>query len=122
MREIIFRGKRRQDNMWLQGDFYCDCASQCAYINGVEVDLTTVGQYTGLMDGNRKKIFEGDIIDDNFVGVGRVGFSNGSYEICYPNEVRKWFIDFLDSEMKCVFVIGNIYDYDDNVKEMLYDN
>lgn len=86
MREILFRGKRVDNDEWVKG-FYV-CIPDTHYImtgkfdsltNGIinseayHVDFSTVGRFTGLTDRNGVKIFEGDIIrwhDNTELSVG----------------------------------------------------
>lgn len=73
MREILFRGKRTEngETRWIEG-FYAksgdshfiltDNSFAVGYVKMKEVIPETVSEYTGLMDNNGKRIFEGDII------------------------------------------------------------
>lgn len=143
MREIIFRGKRVDNEEWVYGFLCCAIVidewtphkwedeegytGEYCTTESYEVIPETVGQYTGVIDKNGKKIFEGDIIDytwDTLCG----GKEHRTYVISYGNNQAKFIGDCVIGNprhqlptFECMGkrgeVIGNIYDN----KEILED-
>lgn len=69
MRAIKFRGKRMNDNKWVYGYFGKDYSERCIisnYLNAPNeswgVIPETIGQFTGVLDRNKKEVYEGDIV------------------------------------------------------------
>ena len=140
MREILFRGKRVDNGEWVEGSlihqtmFYgdpVDCYHilydgefHADYYGSAEVIPETVGQFTGLLDKNGRKIFEGDIVilleyvkktfdvDDGEVRYGRGGFHVKEFSA----------LNSLNTLMSydgvfCGEVIGNIHDNPELLEE-----
>lgn len=131
MREILFRGKRIDADIWVYG-YYVRCRGRHyilpvydsdhgfdeRYSEWIEVVPETVCQYTGLSDRNGKRIFEGDIMEipgSNKKGLpaevrymerdGGFRIERIGYAPIILNEVQYW------GE-----VIGNIFDNPDLIE------
>ena len=126
-REILFRGKRVDNGEWIDGWFLPGNERQslhpCIFVylpetqsfECFDIDIDTLGEYTGLTDRDGTRIFEGDIIgvvyNPNYGGVAKkrigtfkVGFEDG----CYVYEDGEGYFLFTESDE--IVVIGNIYD------------
>lgn len=65
MREILFRGKDITSGEWITG-FLVDSKHIGDWVEAEPVHPETVGQFTGMTDKNGTKIFEGDIVAQNW--------------------------------------------------------
>ena len=142
MREILFRGKRIDNEEWVEGylrrttlfnaseapphwrmafiieppfeePFTCEWA---------EVDPATVGQYTGLTDKNGKRIFEGDVVDciarmdrANCVVI----FEEGEFRLVPERNYKTYVTGGGYHALRCFEkeVIGNVHDNQELMKE-----
>ena len=142
MREILFRGKT-QNGRWVYGslikadDYCCILESEenvhpmdypylddeLGTIDGkaTPVIQETVGQFTGLLDKNGEKIFEGDIVSlthltpnptwDYTSVIGIVHWCGGAFEVeGVENDDYTPYGWLHDSCEACREIIGNVYD------------
>ena len=145
-REIKFRGKDTLEGNWYVGSymftndntnnpfrsgpfkeshriiFYSSCDWNMGGWNDVEIDPSTLGQYTGLKDKNGKEIYEGDIVKSIGGKIGYVVFlaQEMGYVVVWDNcDTRLGhrnrgggYSDDLSIE-----VIGNVYDNEELLKK-----
>ena len=122
MREILFKAKRLDNGEWVEGYYIgpigvLDVHEICDVhdITGprVEVDPSTVCQYTGLTDKNGKKIFDGDVVrrETDYYGKHKV------YDepVVWEDDIEKGFLGEPYTSGYCIHggnweVIGSIHD------------
>ena len=130
MREILFRGKRLNDeeNEWAYGSYVKQYECDMIYFPTTESDgfdyahiiPETVGQYTGLTDKNGTKIFEGDILEIHSSKVGKYKaliccgnqWGKSAFILSYRGTAWDYMTVLNDpfKHIKFYTVIGNIHD------------
>ena len=114
MRQYLFRGYDPTTGEWVT-DKSLRVAGKKAYIGKTEVDPESVGMFTGLLDGNGTKVFEGDIVR----GEHRYGIvwyqPHGCFKLMRHGEV----FECSEFAVKMKNVIGNLYNLKTE-KERMY--
>lgn len=131
MRELLFRGKRTDTGEWIESSGLHSRLGK-SYIIGIsktgrshdlwEVDTNSAGQYTGVDDKNGTNIFEGDILQFDYIGknlgvkgLGTVIFENGQFGVKWG--WHKEFVSLVGFANTTITVIGNIHDNPELLKE-----
>lgn len=141
--EVLFCGKRVDNGEWIEGSLVSGSENlntsrtyicpkiqaavfhECyAMFSGfIEVDPKTISQYTGLVDKNGVKIFEGDIIRTKYGRICSVVWfqlnacfdmepilDDNTFKTKAPDKYDLWYSGNLE-------VVGNKYDKDQRVRE-----
>ena len=147
MREILFKGKRIDNNEWVEG-CYVECNGKtfiginisiygdifevfCTpVIRWFKVDPKTLCQFTGLYDKNGKRIWENDIIKYHF-GEIYAPIKYGYYQNCFDSQKTEhlgFYVDWTGDQclrkdlgywidMVYAMPVGNIFDNKELLQE-----
>jgi len=144
MREVKFRGIKKSPygDKWVYGyytlqdgqhviimphvDSYKESVLKNEPIPAIsvlhDIDVKTLGQYTGLKDKNGKEIYEGDIVKVFAFGDYKKGYVKyneiwGRYDIGWMNEIEKYknnevvgSFAFMKNDYDLLEIVGNIYE------------
>lgn len=122
MREILFRGKRKDNGEWVAGSLINFAGSQFTAIFSTPsfscaVDPETVGQFTGLTDKNGRKIFEGDIVKYSVNTVGIINYATACFCVHDIKNRNNPAMDIVfEAFPNGIEVIDNIYDTPELIK------
>ena len=146
MRTIKFRGKRTDTGEWAYGSLIKLDIGYVITINETTesddsldennsivfsadeiagVNPNSVGQFTGLLDRNGKEIYEGDIVQLDYIttiGKHRIGLS---FEVKWCTQEGCWvgwdgFVENTLQQTRKMFVVkGNIYDNPELINEYI---
>lgn len=130
MRELLFRGQQRRkgekvhmdgslvESSWFYGNGVLQGKGDFSIIYQTEPTLEkysvytdTLGQYTGLTDMNRKKIFDGDIVQNIITketAIVRWYTEHSAFMLYDKNNNKVYFL--YDNDFDKIEIIGNIYD------------
>lgn len=137
-REILFRGISVNEREFVYGAYYkgrentyilfkkapCEKDNQGLHpFKPCEIIPATVGQFTGLLDKNGKKIFEGDRIKSKFKGekgleviqgIVKLDNCNPCFVIYYRYQGNRhdcYEYDFIRCGLRTNYIIGTIHDH-----------
>lgn len=120
MREIIFKGKRKDNGEWIEGSLITSInrawissektdsqrlrgiSNTDAIWRAIEIIPDTICRFTGRCDKNRKKIWENDIIKYHF-GEIYAPIKYGCYQNCFDSQKAEhvgFYVDWSDD--KCL--------------------
>ena len=127
MREILFRGKRLENGEWIYGYYAYIGPASCkldyiipeyaSALYTIEIIQKTAGRYTGMVDKNKTRIFEGDIVRSTETGeLGIVQWyeEHAAFLVWCPSPNQ---VGFLYECASIVEIVGNIHDNRDIPKE-----
>lgn len=130
MREILFRGQRIDNGEWVYGSLITAIVSKknksintfIKLQDAVETNLETfvvkpesIGQFTGLLDKNKNKIFEGDLCRCEFglTGIFKkaiVYYESACFYVDDKDPSGNLTLSYFHKNSKEIEIIGNIHE------------